>query len=297
MSDEEGKKPDAPEKAGKPDKGPKAEKAPKPPKGEKAPKAEAKSEEPSGIDALAAEADKKERQDPQALKAAKEAKKAAAQEKDGAQAAPKAKGDKAKGDKGKGKKEKKGEAAAFVKRAAPPRLREKYAKEIIPALMKEFGYKSTMAVPRLRKITLNMGLGQALQNAKLLEAAEAELEVIAGQKPVITKARKSIATFKLRQGQKIGCMVTLRRDRMYEFLDRLVTFALPRTRDFKGVSPRSFDGRGNYTMGIREQIIFPEIDYDKVEKIMGLNICIVTTARTDEEGRALLKHLGMPFRQ
>ena len=153
-----------------------------------------------------------------------------------------------------------------------------------------------MAVPRLVKITLNMGLGEALLNAKLLDAAEEELSVIAGQKPVITKARKSIATYKLRQGQKIGCMVTLRRERMYEFLDRLVSLALPRTRDFKGISPKSFDGRGNFSLGIREQIIFPEIDYDKIEKIMGLNITIVTTANNDEEGRALLKQLGMPLR-
>ena len=188
------------------------------------------------------------------------------------------------------------EVTAFVKRTAPPRLRTKYEQEVIPALMKEFSYKTKMAVPRLVKITVNMGLGQALQNAKLLEAAEAELTAIAGQKPVITKARKSIATFKLRQGQKIGCMVTLRRERMYEFFDRLVSFALPRTRDFKGISPRSFDGRGNFSLGIREQIIFPEIDYDKIEKIMGMNITVVTTARTDEEGKALLKHLGMPFR-
>jgi large subunit ribosomal protein L5 len=153
-----------------------------------------------------------------------------------------------------------------------------------------------MAVPRLVKITLNMGLGEALQNAKLLESAEAELAAIAGQKPIVTQARKSIATFKLRQGQKIGAMVTLRRDRMFEFFDRLVTFALPRTRDFRGVSARSFDGRGNFSMGVREQIIFPEIEYDKIEKIMGMNITIGTTAKTDEEGRALLKHLGMPFR-
>jgi large subunit ribosomal protein L5 len=315
MSDEEqGKKPDAPEKGDRPEKPEKAPKAPKAPKAEKAEakgekaeakgeKAEAKGEKPAegatSLEDLSAE--KKERQDSQALKAAKAEKKQQAQEKDGAPAPVKAKGEKAKGGegkgKGKGKKEKKGEAAPFVKRTQAPRLREKFMKEILPAMMKEFGYTSSMAVPRLRQITLNMGLGQALQNAKLLEAAEAELEVIAGQKPVITKARKSIATFKLRQGQKIGCMVTLRRDRMYEFFDRLVTFALPRTRDFKGVSPRSFDGRGNYTMGIREQIVFPEIDYDKVEKIMGMNVCIVTTAKTDEEGRALLKHLGMPFRQ
>jgi large subunit ribosomal protein L5 len=295
MSDEKDEKPDRkPEKAAKGDKGDKGDKAEKAakPKGEKppkVPKGEAKPEgEPKSLDELAAEG--KERADSQELKEKREQKKRDAQEKAGV--AP------SKG-KGKGKEKKKdkaAEAAAFVKRAQAPRLREKYEKEVVPALMKEFGYASKMAVPRLVKITLNMGLGQALQNAKLLEAAEAELEAIAGQKPVITKARKSIATFKLRQGQKIGCMVTLRRDRMYEFFDRLVTFALPRTRDFKGVSPRSFDGRGNYTLGIREQIIFPEIDYDKVEKIMGLNVCIGTSARNDEEGRALLKHLGMPFR-
>lgn len=236
------------------------------------------------------EGDEKKRVDPKQLKAQKADKKAKAQEDAGT--VPKAKADKA----GKDKKKKGGEAAAFVKRTQLPRLRTKYEQEIVPALMKEFSYQTKMAVPRLVKITLNMGLGQALQNAKLLEAAENELTTIAGQKPVITRARKSIATFKLRQGQKIGCMVTLRRDRMYEFLDRLVNFALPRTRDFKGISPRSFDGRGNFSLGIREQIIFPEIDYDKIEKIMGLNISIVTTAKTDDEGRALLRHLGMPFR-
>jgi large subunit ribosomal protein L5 len=184
----------------------------------------------------------------------------------------------------------------FVPRTEPPRLKTKYQQEVLQRLMKEFNYKTPMAAPKLVKITLNMGLGEALQNAKLLDSAEEELAVIAGQKPVITKARKSIATYKLRQGQKIGAMVTLRRDRMYEFFDRLVTFALPRTRDFKGISPKSFDGRGNFSLGVREQIIFPEIDYDKIEKIMGLNITIVTSAKTDEEGRALLKHLGMPFR-
>jgi large subunit ribosomal protein L5 len=242
------------------------------------------------------EGEGKTRVDPLEVKTEKKEKKAKAQEKSGA--APKAKGEgKGKG-KGKGdKKEKKEDAAQrFIKRAQPPRLKDKYKNEIVPALIKEFSYKSVMAVPRLVKITLNMGLGQALQNAKLLEAAETEIRAITGQKPVITRARKSIATFKLRQGQKIGCMITLRRDRMYEFFDRLVAFALPRTRDFKGVSPRSFDGRGNFSLGIREQIIFPEIDYDKIEKIMGMNITIVTTAKTDEEGKALLKHLGMPFR-
>jgi large subunit ribosomal protein L5 len=234
----------------------------------------------------AAEDEDEKRLDPQELKAARKEKKAKAQEKAG-------KGPKGDKKKGKGKK---GEPEKFIKRTQPPRLKTKYQTEIVPALMKEFGYKTPMAVPRLVKITLNMGLGQALQNPKLLDSAEEELAAIAGQKPVITTARKSIATYKLRQGQKIGAMVTLRRDRMYEFFDRLVAFALPRTRDFKGISPRSFDGRGNFSLGIKEQIIFPEIDYDKIEKIMGLNVTIVTTAKTDEEGRALLRHLGMPFR-
>jgi len=255
-------------------------------------KPEAADEAPISLDA-----EEKKRVDPKELKAARKERKEKVQEETGNIPAQKQKAAKEKG--GGGKKDKKGkggEAAAFVKRTAPTRLRARYETEIIPALMKEFGYRTRMAVPRLTKITLNMGLGQALQNAKLLEAAEAEMTAIAGQKPVVTKARKSIATFKLRQGQKIGCMVTLRRERMYEFLDRLVSLALPRTRDFKGISPKSFDGRGNFSLGIREQIIFPEIDYDKIEKIMGMNITIGTTARTDEEGRALLRHLGMPFR-
>lgn len=187
-------------------------------------------------------------------------------------------------------------AGPFVKRTGPPRLRVKYEQEVRAALIKEFGYPNVMAAPRLVKIVLNMGLGEALQNPKLVESAEAQLGAITGQKPVVTLARKSIATYKLRQGQKIGCMVTLRRERMYEFLDRLVSVALPRTRDFRGVSPRGFDGRGNYTLGIKEQIVFPEIDYDKIEKIKGLNVSIITTARTDAEGRALLRHLGVPFR-
>jgi|SRR5690606_22782346 len=179
---------------------------------------------------------------------------------------------------------------------ANPALRERYLKEAVPALMKDFGYKSPMQVPRLEKIVVNMGLGEALANSKILDSAVAELAQITGQKPVLTRARKSIANFKLREGQAIGAMVTLRANRMYEFLERLISFALPRVRDFRGVSSRAFDGRGNYTLGIREQIIFPEIDYDKVEKVKGMNITIVTTARTDEEGRALLKYLGMPFR-
>ncbi|PID39102.1 MAG: 50S ribosomal protein L5 [Proteobacteria bacterium] len=198
---------------------------------------------------------------------------------------------------GKGKKGKGKGPEPFVKRTKPARLRAMYGEEVLPKLMKEFSYSTPMAAPRLVKIVVNMGLGEALQNPKLIDSAEQEMTAICGQKPVVTQARKSIAAFKLRQGQRIGCMVTLRRERMYEFFDRLVTFALPRTRDFKGVSPRAFDGRGNFTLGVREQIIFPEIDYDKIEKIHGLNITIVTTAKTDDEGRALLKHLGMPFRR
>jgi large subunit ribosomal protein L5 len=176
------------------------------------------------------------------------------------------------------------------------RLKEVYVKELIPQLTKEFSYKNVMEVPRLEKIVINMGLGEAIQNIKILDSAAQEMSAISGQKPVITKARKSIASFKLREGMPIGCMVTLRKDRMYEFLDRLVNVALPRVRDFKGVSPKGFDGRGNYSLGVKEQLIFPEINYDKVDKIKGMNITVVTTARTDEEGRALLKLLGMPFR-
>jgi len=177
------------------------------------------------------------------------------------------------------------------------RLKEHYRKSAVPALLKEFGYKNPMAVPKLHKITVNVGLGEATQNPKLMDGAAAELALISGQKPVVTKARKSVAAFKLRAGMSIGCMVTLRGDRMYEFLDRLVNVALPRVRDFRGVSTKSFDGRGNYTLGIRDQLIFPEIDYNKVEKIKGMNISITTTAKTDAEGIALLRHLGMPFRQ
>lgn len=176
------------------------------------------------------------------------------------------------------------------------RLKELYHKEIIPRLMTEMQYKNVMEVPKLEKIVLNMGLGEAIQNVKILDSAAVEMAQIAGQKPVITKAKKSIATFKLRQGMPIGCMVTLRKDKMYEFLDRLMNISLPRVRDFKGVSPKGFDGKGNYSLGVKEQLIFPEIDYDKIDKIKGLNITIVTTAKTDEEGRALLKHMGMPFR-
>jgi large subunit ribosomal protein L5 len=177
------------------------------------------------------------------------------------------------------------------------RLKERYEKEIRPTLVKEFGLKNPMQAPRVEKVVVNMGLGEAIQNGKILDASLEQMAAITGQKPVVTKARKSIANFKLRQGQSIGAMVTLRGDRAYEFIDRLVNVALPRVRDFKGVSPKAFDGKGNYTLGVKEQIIFPEINYDKVEKIKGLNITVVTTARNDEEGRALLRHLGMPFRQ
>ena len=176
------------------------------------------------------------------------------------------------------------------------RLRERYHKEVAPAIAKEFGIKNPMAVPRLEKIVVNMGMGEAIANAKILDTAADEVRAIVGQKPVITKAKKSIASFKLRQGMPIGVMVTLRGDRMYEFLDRLVSIALPRVRDFRGVSPKAFDGRGNYTIGVREQLIFPEIDFNKVEKMRGMNISIVTTARNDEQARALLRSLGMPFR-
>jgi large subunit ribosomal protein L5 len=176
------------------------------------------------------------------------------------------------------------------------RLKERYEKDVAPALKKEFGYGNVMAIPKIEKIVVNMGLGEAISNNKLIEQAQEQMMAISGQKPVITKARKSIANFKLREGQSIGAMVTLRSARMYEFFDRLVSIALPRVRDFKGVSSKSFDGKGNYTLGIREQIIFPEINYDRIEKIKGMNITIVTTAKNDEEGRALLRHMGMPFR-
>lgn len=176
------------------------------------------------------------------------------------------------------------------------RLKERYHKEVLPRLMKEMGYDNQLQTPRLDKIVVNIGLGEAIQNAKAMDQAVAELTAITGQKPVVTKARKAIANFKLRAGMPIGCMVTLRGNQMYEFFDRLVNSALPRVRDFKGVSDRSFDGRGNYSLGVREQIIFPEIDLDKVEKVRGLTVCINTTARTDAEGKALLRALGMPFR-
>jgi large subunit ribosomal protein L5 len=177
-----------------------------------------------------------------------------------------------------------------------PRLKERYQKEIVPMLMKELHYANPMAVPRLRKIVVNMGLGEAIQNAKLLDSASQELGLITGQRPIITRARKSIANFKLRKNMPIGAMVTLRGDRMYEFIDRLMNVALPRVRDFRGLSTRSFDGRGSYTLGLRDQLVFPEVDYAKVDKIKGMNISIVTDARTDAEALALLRHLGMPFR-
>jgi large subunit ribosomal protein L5 len=181
--------------------------------------------------------------------------------------------------------------------AASARLRDKYKSEVVPALMKEFELKTVMAVPRLEKVVINMGMGEATQNAKVLDPAVAELTQITGQKPIVTKAKKSIAAFKVREGMPIGAMVTLRGDRMYEFLDRLMNVALPRVRDFRGVSTKSFDGRGNYTLGLRDQLIFPEIDYSKVDKQKGMNVTIVTTAASDDQARSLLKAMGMPFRQ
>jgi len=177
-----------------------------------------------------------------------------------------------------------------------PRLKSRFHKEVAPTLMKEFDLKNPMAVPHLHKIVVNMGVGEATQNAKILDPAVNELGQITGQKPVVTRAKKSIAAFKVREGQSIGAMVTLRGDRMYEFFDRLVNVVLPRVRDFKGVSTKSFDGRGNYTLGLHDQLIFPEIDYAKVDKQKGMNVTIVTTARSDDQSRALLRHLGMPFR-
>ncbi len=214
---------------------------------------------------------------------------------------PKGEAKPAKGGKAEAKGDKK--AAAPVQEGRPrtnikggSRLRQKYQKEVLPALMKEFELTNPMAAPRVHKVVVNMGIGEATQNAKLLEPAAAELAQITGQKPVITKAKKSIAAFKVREGMPIGVMVTLRGDRMYEFLDRLMNVALPRVRDFRGVSTKSFDGRGNYTLGLREQLIFPEIDYSKVEKLKGMNVTIVTSARNDDQARSLLKHMGMPFR-
>ncbi len=176
------------------------------------------------------------------------------------------------------------------------KLKERYEKQMVPQLIEAFKYANRMQVPKLSKIVLNMGLGEAIQNVKILETAAEELKAISGQQPVITRAKKSIAAFKLRENMPIGCMVTLRHERMYDFLQRLVNVALPRVRDFRGVSPKAFDGRGNFALGIKEHIIFPEIDYDKIDKIKGLNVCIVTTARSDEEGKELLRLLGMPFR-
>ena len=177
------------------------------------------------------------------------------------------------------------------------RLKEKYQKEVVASLRKEFGYKNLMAVPRIEKVVINMGLGEATSNAKIVDTGVDELARISGQKPVVRRAKKSIASFKLRQGMPIGTMVTLRGDRMWEFLDRLMSIALPRVRDFKGVSPRGFDGRGNFTLGLRDQLLFPEIDYMKVDKARGMNVCVVTTAKTDAEARKLLQFVGMPFRQ
>ena len=187
--------------------------------------------------------------------------------------------------------------APKAEKAAPNRLAKKYREEVVPALVKEFGYSTVMMAPRLEKIVVNMGVGEATGNSKALDDAVADLTTLSGQKPIITKAKKSIAAFKLREGQSIGCKVTLRGTRMYEFLDKLVSIALPRVRDFRGISRDSFDGHGNYTLGVKEQLIFPEIDYDKVSKIRGMDIVIVTTARSDKEAAALLEKLGMPFRK
>jgi len=208
-----------------------------------------------------------------------------------------AKAGKASQKKSKAKGKKKEEGYVAYKRETPPRLKALYDGEIRQRLMEEFRFKSSMQVPRVLKVTVNMGLGRANQNPKIIESAVEELRAITGQAPVVTLAKRDIATFKLRRGQKIGCMVTLRRERMWEFLDRFISVALPRVRDFKGVSPKGFDGRGNYNVGVREQIVFPEIEYDQIDSVKGLNITIVTTAENDAEGRALLKHLGMPFRQ
>jgi large subunit ribosomal protein L5 len=177
------------------------------------------------------------------------------------------------------------------------RLKDYYSKKVVPALIKEFKYKNPMQVPKMEKIVINMGLGEAIQNIKIIDGAVQELAAITGQKPIINKAKKSIATFKLRQGMPVGCSVTLRKNNMYEFFDRLVNAALPKVRDFRGISPNAFDGRGNFSIGLQEQIIFPEIEYDKVEKVKGMNITIVTTAKTDAEARLLLKLMGVPFKQ
>jgi large subunit ribosomal protein L5 len=230
-------------------------------------------------------------------KPAKDAKPAA--NKPAASAAGKGGKEGGKGGRGKGDAPK---AAAVEVAAAPqdpnyvPRVRQKYRETVAAALSKQFGYKNPMMVPRLQKVVINMGLGAAVGNPKIIDSAVEDLRAIAGQKPIVTRARKSIATFKLRENLPIGVTVTLRRDRMWEFVDRLISFSLPRVRDFKGVNPKGFDGRGNFTMGLKEQIIFPEVDYDKVDVVKGMNISFVTTARTDEEGRALLAELGIPFR-
>jgi large subunit ribosomal protein L5 len=177
------------------------------------------------------------------------------------------------------------------------RLKEKYLQDVVPALRKEFNYKNPMQVPSVHKVVVNIGMGEVIQNAKAMDAAVADLAMITGQRPVITRAKRSVATFKLREGMQIGCMVTLRGDRMYQFLDKLMNVALPRMRDFQGVSAEAFDGRGNYTLGLREQLVFPEIDYDKIDKVRGMEVSVVTTATTDEEGRRLLKLMGMPFKK
>jgi large subunit ribosomal protein L5 len=195
-----------------------------------------------------------------------------------------------------GKKEKAAEPVVSTTPVEPPRKRKLYREQAAAALTKQFSYKNPMQIPRLQKITVNMGLGAAVGNPKIIDSAVEEIRAVTGQKPIVTRAKKAIATFKLREGVPIGVMVTLRRERMWEFFDRLVSIGLPRVRDFKGVSPRGFDGQGNYTLGLKEQIIFPEIDYDKIDVIKGLNISFVTTAKTDDEGRALLSQLGMPFR-
>ncbi len=219
----------------------------------------------------------------------------------GGQAKPQAAGAKKTDKKPKGAEQQAAQSAGPAARpksgGAHARLREHYQKSVVPALVKEFAYKNPMAVPKVQKVSINIGLGEATGNSKLMDGAVNELAAIAGQKPVVTKAKKSIAAFKLREGMSIGCMVTLRGDRMFEFLDRLMNVALPRVRDFRGVSPKSFDGRGNYTLGLKDQLIFPEIDYNKVEKTKGMNISITTSAKTDAEGLALLRQMGMPFRQ
>jgi len=228
---------------------------------------------------------------------ADETDKAAADEVAAAKKKERAEKAKQKGEAGKKKSAEPAGPAPKYKRETPPRLRTTYQKTVAAAMMKEFNYSTVMQVPRIVKVSVNMGLGKAKDEPKMIEFGIDELKLITGQSPVVTRAKKDIAVFKVRKGQKIGVSVTLRRERMWEFLDRLINIALPRVRDFRGVSSRGFDGRGNFTMGVREQIIFPEIEYDKIDSIKGLNISIVTTAQTDAEGRALLTHLGMPFRQ